>query len=125
MLISIIDFLKEFKDWNTTGKVYFIISLLLIGLGATYYYKYTAIFQEIVEIKTDHNEQIAKVHEDYNTLLVEQRKKYQEDVDSYVYTSTKDYNTKLRELYQESEDMKSQLIMLKQEIKRLKNEVVQ
>ena len=123
MFLGVIEILKEFKDWTPKGRTLFVASLLIAGVGGIYYWNYVALKEENLSLKEQHNTEVAKIHSDYNDLLVEQRKKYQTEVDSYVLETTKDYNQKLRNMYEDIENYKTEINMLRREIKNIKNEV--
>ena len=123
MFLGIIEILKEFKDWTPKGRTLFVVSLLIVGVGGIYYWNYVALKEENIKLKEEHSTEINRIHSHYNDLMIEQRKKYQEEVDSYVYQSTKDYNEKLRSTYEDIENHKTEINMLRREIKNIKNEI--
>lgn len=123
MFINIVETLKEFVAWDSKTKVVFIISLVVLGAGGIYVHNYIGLKQEIAVIRTDHQEEVKKIHRENNELLREQRKKFQEEIDSYAINYNKERDIVLKTLNDELDKTKSELNRLKQEIKRMKNEI--
>lgn len=125
MFLNIIETLKEFLTWDSKTKIIFVGSLIVIGAGAIYVQNYIGLKEEISVIKADHQEEIKTINRANNELLNEQRRKFQEEIDSYAINYNKERDIVLKSLSDELSKTKNELYRLKQEIKKIKNEIVE
>lgn len=125
MFSGLIELIKEFKEWTPKAQTLFLIGLVVSGLGYATVNLYTDQRNELNTIKDNHNKEIAKIHNEYNTLILKMRSEFQSELNEYVYKSAKENSDKVNALYEELENTKKELIRLRSEIKKVKNEVVQ
>lgn len=123
MFLGILEILKEFKDWTPKGQALFVVSFSILLVGFIFFSNYNDLKESYNKKEDDHKAQIADLHKHYNELIIEQRKEFQNEVNSFVYSYTREKVELERKMADEIESKQSELNKLKREISKIKNEM--
>ena len=123
MFQPILDIIKEFSQWDSKTRTVFLIAALSVGICVIFTHNYISLKEENKVLKVDHQEQIKEIHKNYNTLLIEQRKEFQIEINMYIYSYNKEKQSIREEMNIELETNIKELNRLRKEIIMLKNEI--
>lgn len=123
MLTEILEFVKEVKTW--TARELVKVSAIVIIAVAGYF-----VVRDLIDTKSElrglkqaHEEEIREVRKASDLLFNEQRRKFQEEIDSYVLKHNQDKERAAAEFNKKLEQNENELIKLRREIKAIKNEI--
>lgn len=123
MFTTLLDFLKEFKEWTPKVRIYIVFSLLTAGIGYFYVNTFLDSKEDIKQLKIDHSEEIKELRLEHNEELSEQRKKFQDEIDEYVLNYIRERSNILEEMRKEADINREEILRLRKEIKTIKDEI--